>query len=184
MSAKGRKDEERPGLGGESPGLRYSRERRLERASPEARWIVSRYGAKKPGFLKALFATRATSILFLTILGLTIAFLVVPFFEGVPKKGGAMGESRFTATALYFEGRVLVAIARAGGPANPGAEGSLVVIAEAEGTSSPKRFEFPFGAKDGGDYRLALDAAGKKPRRVSLRVAFGGASLDLVLPVD
>ncbi|HOX48241.1 MAG TPA: hypothetical protein P5165_08035 [Spirochaetia bacterium] len=184
MSDKDLRGGERPGLGGESPGLRYSRERRLERASPEVRWLNSRYGAKKPGLLKSLFATRASSLLFLTILGLVVAFLLVPLFEGVSKKGGRIGEARFSASALYFEDRVLVAVSRTGGPESAGDDESLVVLAEAEGGAGPRRFEFPFGARVSGDYRLALDSPGRKPKRVALRLSLGGASLDLVLPVD
>jgi hypothetical protein len=171
--------------GGDSFGelnFRYSREHRLENAPESVRWLASRYGAKRTGLIGSLLATRASRLLFFTIIALAVAFNLAPLFSG-HRDSGKLGEDRYSAKAFWFDGRVLVSLSRSG-PIVPEADRrALDVSAAIEGGASA-RARFIVGLSATEDFRLALESGGGKPELLALRLSDGSAALDLVLPVQ
>ncbi len=170
------------------PGLRYSRARRLERASEDVRWLASRYGARPPGLFKMLFATRASTLLFFTVLALALAFAFVPLFERPGSSGTLLG-ARFAVAAYFSEGHVFVTLVREGGEELEA--GELLVVeaalrdaARRPGNGTWRQFAFPFGSAAANDYRLSFASAGPKPASLRVRVRRGGKVLELELPVE
>ncbi len=89
----------------------YNRERRLERANADARFAMDRHGAKRPGLLRALTATRGLATLFFAMLFMIVAVFVVGLIQGTKNEGSVAGNA-VTATAMWFEGHVYVTVKR------------------------------------------------------------------------
>ena len=89
----------------------YNRERRLDKAPAGARFIVDRQGSRRPGFLRALVATRALANLFFAMVFMVVAVLVVGYVQGTRNEGSVAGNS-ITTNAMWFEGHVYVTIKR------------------------------------------------------------------------
>lgn len=89
----------------------YNRERRLEKAPEGTRFIVERQGSRRPGFFRALVATRALASLFFALVFMVVAVLVVGYVQGTRNEGSVAGNS-ITANAMWFEGHVYVTIKR------------------------------------------------------------------------
>ncbi len=89
----------------------YNREKRLERANADARFAMDRHGAKRPGLLRALTATRGLATLFFAMLFMVVAVFVVGFIQGSKNEGTVAGNS-VIATAMWFEGHIYVTVKR------------------------------------------------------------------------
>jgi len=89
----------------------YNRARRLENANDDARFAIERHTARRPGFLRALVATRALASLFFALLFMIVAVFVVGYIQGNKNEGSVAG-SAVTATAMWFEGHVYVTVKR------------------------------------------------------------------------
>jgi len=89
----------------------YNRERRLERANADARFALDHHGAKRPGFMRALMATRGLATLFFAMLFMVVAVFVVGFIQGTKNEGSVAGNA-VIATAMWFEGHVYVTVKR------------------------------------------------------------------------
>jgi hypothetical protein len=166
----------------EGATFRYSRARRLERAPESVRWLAARYGAKPAGIFGLLFATRASRLLFFTIVALAVAFNVVPFFSG-SRSSGRLGEDRYSAKAFWFDGRVLVSLSRSGRALAEQDREVLTVTARIEGGAIASA-GFIVGLAASEDFRMALDSGSGKPESVALAVSDGARRLDLVISVE
>ncbi|OHD17263.1 MAG: hypothetical protein A2Y38_20765 [Spirochaetes bacterium GWB1_59_5] len=89
----------------------YNRERRLENAPAGARFALERQRARRPGFMRALVATRALANLFFALVFMLVAVLVVGYVQGTRNEGSVDGNT-VTASAMWFEGHVYVTIKR------------------------------------------------------------------------
>ena len=89
----------------------YNREKRLERASDTARFAAERQGAKRPGLLRSLTATRSLRFLFYAVLLMSLASVIVGFVER-ERDTGALAGCYLKAEAMWFEGQVYVSVAR------------------------------------------------------------------------
>jgi len=89
----------------------YDREKRLERASDNAQFIIDRHGAKRPGLLKSLTATPALRYLFFAVLFMSVAALVVGYVDRTRNTGTLAGYS-LSAEAMWFEGHVYVTLTK------------------------------------------------------------------------
>ncbi|PKL09594.1 MAG: hypothetical protein CVV51_03050 [Spirochaetae bacterium HGW-Spirochaetae-7] len=90
----------------------YNRERRLERASADARFMADHYGAKRPGIIRSLTATRSLRYLFFTVGFIIIALSVVSYAMGSRDRGTVAGIS-LSAKAMWFDGYVYITVKRA-----------------------------------------------------------------------
>lgn len=182
-------EEERPLSDGKGAGregdrvvFHYDRSRRLDRAPETAQWLASRRSGKKPGFFSALVATRASRILLFTIIGLALYFLASPLFETGGRKSASIGGVRYSAEALYYEGRVIVVVDRRGLPEKASLDDSVAISLRSE-AGGESHMQYPLGEAEEGEYRLALDSPGGKPKQVLLHIFMQEGSLDLVVPV-
>lgn len=174
---KAGKDERAP----EGLTFRYSREKRLEGASENVRWLASRYGAKRPSFFAGMVATRSSRFLLAVIVLCALFFLLYPIINGKVRKSGSLEGAKFSASALYFDGRVLVALKRVGKVP----QDTLSLRASlSEDLSAAKLTVFPSGTEEEADYRLALDSSGERPKMVYLRLGLGEGSLSLAVPIE
>lgn len=89
----------------------YDRSKRLEKASPNARFMAEHYGGKRPGILRSLTATRSLRYLFYSVLFMSLAVLLVSYVQGSGNTGN-IGGVRLSVTAMWFEGDVYVSIKR------------------------------------------------------------------------
>jgi hypothetical protein len=168
--------------------FRYNRAARLARASADAQWLEARRDGKRPGFFKLMFATRASRLLFATVLGVALFFLGSPLISRQDTSSGQLGSSRYSAEARYYEGRILIVVARSPvsgqrDPAQDGVANELVITASASPGPSVTVI-FPKGEDGKNDYRLALSRASVKPEHVSIRIQEGSVGLDLVAEVE
>jgi len=181
--------------GGESRGgassdggemkFRYDRARRLERASDDVRWLASRYGKKADGPLRSIFAYRTTRLMFLMVAVLGAAYFLGTFLTA-PRDSGRIGDELFTATAFWYEGRVLVAIRRQGTAAGGRADSEprLLRAAVSLPGGASATATFPLGEGSSDDFRLSVPGERAKPRTAQLRLALGDRSLDLEIRVE
>jgi len=189
MSGAEKKPGEEPGGGKarseETDGglvFRYDQERRLAKAPESVRWLASRRGQKRASLLGGIFATRASRLLFFTIIALVLAFNFANLLSG-RHGSGKLGGDHYAAAAFWYEGRVLVSLSRSGSVLPEGGRRVLeVTVAIGRGNAAVARFEI--GAAASENFRLALDTAGEKPDRVALHLADGPGRLELVAPVD
>ncbi len=165
--------------------FRYSRAHRLERAPESVRWLSSRRGAKRPGILRSLVATRASRLLLFTILGLVVAFYLVPFISKSPSSGKLRGDG-YSVKAFWFEDRVFVSLTRSGPILAEAERRTLSLRARAGRDESLPVVEAVFvaGLAESEDFRLALAAGGAKPSEVAVGITVEGESLTLVAKVE
>jgi hypothetical protein len=97
----------------------YNREKRLERASANAMFVIDRHHFKRPGIIKSLTATRSLSFLFFSLMFMIVAVLLVNFVQG-SRNSGTLEGNRFEVEAVWFEGFVYATIVRS--PARRNAE--------------------------------------------------------------
>ncbi|MDR2786732.1 MAG: hypothetical protein LBB83_12555 [Treponema sp.] len=86
----------------------YSRERRLERASEAVRAINEPGPAMRGGILRVLFATRAGTLLFITIVILCVFILFFYYIRGRPEL--KIGGNSISISALRYSGKTYVEI--------------------------------------------------------------------------
>jgi hypothetical protein len=88
----------------------YSREHRLTRASEAVRAINEPGPAMRGGILRVLFATRAGTLLFITIVILCFFILFLYYTRGRPDL--KIGGNRVSISALSFSGKTYVEITK------------------------------------------------------------------------
>jgi hypothetical protein len=159
----------------------YDREHRLSRASDNVRWLASRYGAKRPGFFSSLVATRASRLLLTVIILCVFFYFLYPILHSPTKKSGLLDGAKFSASALYYDGQVLVAIKREGKALvqTLRLRSSLLADFSRSGEAS-----FPMGENTAGDYRAGLKVGAERPKIIYLKLEAGGKELSLVVPVE
>jgi len=89
----------------------YNRERRLQRANPDAMFAVDHHGVKRPGIIRSLTATRSLRYLFFAMILIIVAVLVVGYAQGARNSGSVAGDS-LTVAALWFDGHVYLTVKR------------------------------------------------------------------------
>jgi hypothetical protein len=136
------------------PVFYYSRERRLEKASPMVHYVVSKYDEKRPGMFKSLTATRPLQFLFFSIVFMSVAFMVVTIIQGNKNSGTVAGNS-IKGTALWFDDQVYVTITRKGQKLSQSAKRIEISVAENFG-SLPEFLE-----KDDPEIRFRFTPAAK-----------------------
>jgi hypothetical protein len=165
----------------ESLVFRYNREHRLSRASENVHWLNEQYGAKRPGFFSSLVATRASRLLLAAIVLCVLFYFLYPIIHSPVRKSGSLDGAKFSASALYYDHQVLVALKR---------EGKLPVEAlklraslHKDMSGSAERV-FSLGTESAGDYRAAFEVGPEAPKLVYLSLELGEKRLSLVLPVE
>jgi len=93
------------------PTFYYSREKRLEKASDNARFVVDHYGKRRQGMIKTLTATPGLMFLFFAVVFMIMAATVLGFVAGRQDSGSVDGNA-LSAKALWFEGNVYVTVRR------------------------------------------------------------------------
>lgn len=161
--------------------FRYSREHRLSRASENVHWLNAQYGAKRPGFFSSLVATRASRLLLAAIVLCVLFYVLYPIIHSPVRKSGSLEGARFSASALYYDNQVLVALKREGGL--PAETLSLRASLHKDMSASAERV-FDMGTESAGDYRAAFEVGPQAPKIVYLSLELGEKRLSLVLPVE
>jgi len=140
----------------------YNRERRLENASANARFAVDHYGARRPGIIRSLTATRSLTYLFFALVFSIVAVFVVGYVQN-SRKSGSVGGNSLTVAAMWFEGHVYVTVKRTSSwlpsaRSDPSARAVLDIVAGdgmefSRGTLQPGqdeiRLRFPAETKPG-----------------------------------
>ncbi|MDX9897936.1 MAG: hypothetical protein RBT62_03385 [Spirochaetia bacterium] len=144
----------------------YNREKRMEKAGPNARFMVDHYNGKRPGIFRSLTATRSLRYLFFAVVFMTIAVLVVSYIQG-SRNTGTVGGVNLSVSAMWFEGDVYVSIKRRS-PwymvfTSSAATTSAIEIRTGDGNSSS------LGYMQASDQEIKLRfEAGIKPERIAV----------------
>jgi len=166
---------------GEGIVFHYDREHRLSRASDNVRWLASRYGAKRPGFFSSLVATRASRLLLTAIILCVLFYSLYPILHSPIRKSGSLDGAKYSASALYYDGQVLVAIKREG---NALAQTLRLRSSLLKDFSRSGEATFPMGDTASGDYRAGVVVGAERPKTIYLKLEAGGRELSLVVPVE
>ncbi|MBN1519109.1 MAG: hypothetical protein JW923_03370 [Spirochaetales bacterium] len=150
----------------------YIRERRLEKAGPNARFAVSLHDGKKPGFFRSFMATRSLRFIFFMLLFAMTASLVVSWLTS-PKPSASLNGAVYSLEALWFEEDLYVSVTREGRNLSADAE----VRVGAGDSAAAGRIE---PGADGFRIKLAL---ADKPEMAVAVVSSGGRSVELSAPV-
>lgn len=144
----------------------YNRERRLQRAGADARFMVDHYSTKRPGIIRSLTATRSLRYLFFTVGFMIVALSVVGYAMGSRDRGRVAGIS-LSAKAMWFDGYVYVTIKRGapsfGARKSTGGTGQPVEIKAGDGIMYATGIMQP-----GEDEARLRFAAELKPARVAI----------------
>lgn len=89
----------------------YNREKRLQRASDNARFASDGRGTGRRGLVKSLTATRSLRFLFFGVLLMSLASLIVGYVDRERNTGSIAGYY-LEAEAMWFEGYVYVTVAK------------------------------------------------------------------------
>ena len=109
----------------------YNREKRLERASANARFAIDRHQYRRPGIIKSLTATRSLSFLFFSLIFMIIAVLLVSYIQG-SRNSGVIAGNRFEVEAVWFEGHVYATITRSPARRNADPIGAELLLSAGE----------------------------------------------------
>ncbi len=143
------------------PDFYYSREKRLERASDNARFAVDHYGKRRQGMIKTLTATPGLMFLFFTVVFMIMVALVLGFVAGRQDSGTVDGNA-ISAKALWFEGSVYLTVRRER-PLFGASRRSAVEIKAGDGTGAA------VGLMQASDEELRLRfPAPAKPDRIAI----------------
>lgn len=157
----------------------YSRERRLENASPEVRWLSRQYGAKRPGILGSLLATGPLRFLFFTLLLFMAAGALISFLAG-REDSGILGGSLYKVAAFRFGDSVYITVTRTA-RGESAYQGPLRLAAYLDGRPAVSG-DFIAGAVPKEEYRLTAPSP-EPARKLFVRVEAGGLALELSTPV-
>ncbi len=157
----------------------YNRERRLEKASPEVRWLSRQYGAKRPGILGSLLATGPLRFMFFALLLFMAAGALLSFLAG-REDSGILGGSLYKLAAFRFGDSVYITVTRTARD-EEAYRGPLRLSAYLDGTPSASG-DFAAGSEAKEEYRLTAPSP-ETVRKLSVRVDAGGLSLELSAPV-
>ncbi len=144
----------------------YNREKRLERAGADARFMVDHHGAKRPGIIRSLTATRSLRYLFFSVGFMIVALSVVSYAIGSRDRGTVAGIS-LSAKAMWFDGYVYITVKRSapgfGARRSTGGPGLAVDIKAGDGITYATGVMQP-----GEDETRMRFAAELKPARVAV----------------
>jgi hypothetical protein len=159
----------------------YDRASRMEKAGPGARFINERYGAKRPGILRSLTATRSLRYLFFSLIFMLVAVMVVGYVQGTRNSGSVAGNS-LSVAALWFEGHVYVTVKRTApwfGPRPKAHDRAAVEIRTGDGAG------YALGVLQSGDEEQRLRfPAETKPARIVVVASAGDDAVELVAKVE
>jgi len=160
----------------------YDRAERMEKAGPYARFMADHYGAKRPGILRSLTATRPLKSLFYALIFMLVAVLVVGYVQGSRNTGTVAG-ARLVATAMWFDGHVYVTVkrkppflGREPGPQDRPAieiaagDGSAHAVSVLQAADDEARLRFKASGKPDAVAVLATAAVGDGEARLELLV--------------
>ncbi|HPB65004.1 MAG TPA: hypothetical protein PLW80_00480 [Spirochaetales bacterium] len=160
----------------------YDRAKRMEKAGPYARFMAEHYGAKRPGILRSLTATRPLKSLFLALMFMLVAVLVVGYVQGA-KNSGSVAGSRLVSTAMWFDGHVYVTVKRKptffGRDAGPqdrlaieiaAGDGSAHAVAVLQAADDETRLRFEAASKPEAVAVLATAGSGDDASRLEMLV--------------
>jgi len=153
----------------------YNREKRLEKASANARFMVDHYGAKRPGIIRSLTATRSLRYLFFAVGFMAVALLVVNYVIGSRDTGSVAGYS-LSAKAMWFEGYVYITVKK-----NPPKFGFIVrkgVVGAPIGIKAGDGLGFAVGTMQAGEdeIRLRFSSEARPPRIAVIASASRGSA--------
>ncbi len=171
----------RPFTEPEDDGLvrHYSRERRLSRASPEVRWLVKQYDAKRPGLLGSLVATRSLRFMFFSLILFAVAGGLLSFLTG-RQDSGTLGGHLFKISAFRFGETVYITVRRTARAGTPFSGNARMTYRVDEGEDAS--LEIPVSPSGQEEYRMTTVSAGKGGH-LSLVIEAGGAFLELTSPI-
>lgn len=153
----------------------YSREKRLERASSNALFAISRHKHQRLGIIKSLTATRSLSYLFFSLVFMVVAVLVVNYIQG-SRSSGSLAGNRFEVEAVWFEGHVYATVARSPGRRNAEPRGVDLLFSAGEDVQEG------FLPVTDSAYRARLPAA-VKPAWLAVIVSDGSGKTELAVRV-
>jgi hypothetical protein len=160
----------------------YDRSRRLEKASPNARFISEFAGSGRRGVIRSMISNRSLVFMFAAVL-LALAALFGGNWVQSSRASGTIGGSRLSVKAMWFEGYVYVTVKRG----TPGPDSPLKAISIRAELDSQVA-EGILQAVDA-EYRFRLPAAGKTGT-VSVVAGLAGAdgavaeSITMVAVID
>jgi hypothetical protein len=85
----------------------YSREKRLERASPAVRELNEASSSRKPNLFRTLTSTRPLTLLFVSMITLCAAIVLLSRFSG---GGGALGNNTVQVSAASAGGKAYITV--------------------------------------------------------------------------
>jgi hypothetical protein len=161
--------------------MRYSREKRLARASDDVKALYERRTGKKKGFLSFIKGNRNLSMLFITVVAFALMALAYPFLMG-QKNGKKLGAYRIAALANYKDGEVLVSLnLNAASRGRKAANQTLLVRTSTNGTLfSAREFALSGSAEEVFFFRLPVDS---RPAALECLFSIGDSQINVNLPI-
>lgn len=157
----------------------YSRERRLSRASPEVRWLVRQYGAKRPGILGSLVATPSLRFIFFSVLLFLAAGGLLSYLTG-RQDSGVLGGQLFKVSAFRFGDSLYITLQRsAKSDATLTGSARMTALVNDEQVAAA---DFFIGAGEREEYRLTAKPP-ESGSRLKLRIEAGETKLELTTPI-
>jgi len=154
----------------------YNRSERLEKASSNAQFAASLWGAKKQGFVKTMMATPTLRYMFMMMVLFVLMGFLVDMIIGSRDKA-QLGGYNVQLKAMYFEGEILVTLKRSPRNARTAPQVFSILLTAGDETVSGTMLagQDDFGAK------LQSEI---KPKWVAAIVGNGEKQLELSVRVD
>ncbi|MCX7025356.1 MAG: hypothetical protein NT080_12180 [Spirochaetes bacterium] len=159
----------------------YDRSKRLDRASPDVRWLAERQKKGRPSVIAGMLSNKPLVILFLTLVIATVIVNLMGFLGGIPDRT-RLGAYSFFAQAFIFDGDAYVTvIAKADREASPG--GSLSITSPTEGNApTVVRDILPLsGVKE---YRFILPGPAAAGSKLGMRIVTPAGSTVLTAEIS
>jgi len=161
--------------------LRYNRERRLERATPDVRALYERRAGGKRGFLSFLRGNRNLSVLFLTIVVFAVIGSLYAFLSR--ESGGRKVGAYQAVLEAKLEGGDVVVNLKLSSNAFFGrkAVDTVLVRTSTDGkTFSAREFALSGSKTDLFYFRVPVET---EPTQIECLISVGGSQIDVTVPL-